>query len=140
MPRKRPPCRASHVSRAPQPGQVGRVLVGLVDRTAGWAGDPVGLHRSHGMPPHRRRCTLAVRVQGGLCNVASVVPPFASVAEGIGVLERIGVHHLLNERNTSDQMDQILGDLRDADPPGLVLSSGRQRPGSRPAPGKPRPG
>jgi hypothetical protein len=129
-PRKRAPCLASHLSRAPhfgQRGEVSSLVIGLEDCTADWATDPLRVHGSQGMPLHTRLGSLPVRLPRKLCNPAILVHPVDAVAERLGLPERIGGGHLLDEREAGNQVHEVLDDRGDAHPPGLPLVVGEHR-------------
>jgi hypothetical protein len=57
-------------------------------------------------------------------NAPGIVHPLDAIAEGLRILEGIRLGHLLDQRHTGDQVDEVLDDPCDAHPVGLILVVG----------------
>jgi hypothetical protein len=76
------------------------------------------------MPLHSGRGSLGLWLHRGLGNAPAVVHPLDAVAEGVRVLQRIGLGRLLGEGEARDQVDQVGDDRRDAHAARLVFIVG----------------
>jgi len=95
------------------------LVVGVVDCTASWALDGLGVHATQGMPP--KRGATGVLLLRRLGNVPVFRHRLHAVAEAFGVVERIASRHLLDQGELGDQVDELLEHRPDAEPARLGL-------------------